>query len=738
MEWWEVCRQAAAASRLIVADTHCLDLLVCKPSSFQEKCRPFLGTVEYLASDNISSYFCPTHMQFTDAQRATLQALADTFIPAVVDHEAQDAAFWARKGSEGVDIAQIGLMLDAQPAGARQEFLQLLALLDTPAVGLTWCKSWRTFGKLNPKQREQLLQSWASSPVPQLRKGFQALRKLFMFLFYGSSTPEQGNFVWEHIGYPGPQLGEVVATEKPINTLQPLQDVTYECEVLVIGSGAGGGVVAGELAAAGQDVLVLEKGPYFHGADFTQREADMLGRLYDARGTLTTQDGGIALLAGSCLGGGTTVNWAGAFRTPDYVLQEWAREHQAPHFTSPDFQRSLDAVSRALSVNTAYTRHNGQNQALWEGSTRLGQEAKLIPRNETGLTDSEDHFQGLGYSCFGDRHSVKQGTLTTYLQQAYDHGARLLADTKVERITIAEGRATGAIAVHTMATGQRVRVTVRARRVVVAAGSIQTPALLLRSGLAHPHIGQHLHLHPTVVVSGLYPNRIDAWHGPMMSVVNDCFTMMEGTNFGVKLETPPAHAGLMAMVLPWRSGAQHKELMRQAAHLGSFIVLTRDRDGGRVTVDRYGTPLIDYVLSDFDRNHMLQGVRAAAAIHVAAGAHTVLLPHGTLPTLHATNGTLYNPEVLDQLPQLSWKPNQYSLYSAHQMSTCRMGGNAGTHPTSPTGELYEVGNLFIADASVFPACSGVNPMLTIMALAHHTAQHLKNSKPIARKVLVAS
>ncbi|RPD49656.1 FAD-binding protein [Hymenobacter sediminis] len=668
-------------------------------------------------------------MQFTEAQCAILRALADAFIPSLPTPDAASKpAYWARSGSEGIDLAKAAALLEAQPASARQEFLQLLQLLDTPALGLTSFGPMRPFVRLAPTQREKLLQGWATSNVPQLRKGFQALRKLFMFLFYGGSTPEQGNFVWEHIGYPGPQAPDpAVAAEKPIRLLQPTQNVHYDCEVLVIGSGAGGGVVAGEMAAAGYDVLVLEKGPYFHGSDFTQREVDMLGALYEGRGGLSTQDGGIALLAGSCLGGGTTVNWAGAFRTPDYVREEWAREHQAPHFTSADFTHSLDAVSQALSVNTNYPRHNGQNQALWDGSRALGQDVKLIPRNEKGLTDSEQHFCGLGYSGLGDRHGIKQGTLNTYLQTAFEHGARLLCTTSVTRVTMAHGRATGAEATHTTPDGHTIQVTVRAKRVVVAGGSIQTPALLLRSGLRHPHLGQHLHLHPTVVVAGLYQQRIEPWHGPMMSVVNDAFTRMEGSNFGVKLETPPAHPGLMAMVLPWRSGRQHKELMQQAAHLGSFIVLTRDRDGGRVTVDKHGAPLISYSLSEYDRHHLLQGVRAAAEVHVAAGAHTVLLPHGSLPTLYAQNGHLQNPEVLAGLPQLNWKSNQFGLYSAHQMSTCRMGGNAATHPTRPSGELHEVQHLFVADASAFPACSGVNPMLTIMALAHHTAQHLKVS-----------
>ncbi|MDU0369699.1 FAD-dependent oxidoreductase [Hymenobacter endophyticus] len=678
-------------------------------------------------------------MQFTAAQCATLRALADTFIPGLPPlPDAADAAYWARRGSEGVNLDKLAAAIAAQPAGAQREFRQLLHLLETPVLGLAWFGPLRPFARLEPGQREKLLQSWAASPLPQLRKGFQALRKLCMFLYYGGSTPGQGRFVWEHIGYPGPQAtDEPVATEKPLHVLRPTQDVRYDCDVLVIGSGAGGGVVAGELAAAGHNVLVLEKGPYFHGPDFTQSEVDMLGALYDARGTLTTQDGSIGLLAGSCLGGGTTVNWAGSFRTPEYVLEEWAGEHQVPHFMAASFRASLDAVSTRLGVNTDYPRHNGQNQALLEGSRRLGQEVKLIPRNERHPADSEQHFRGMGYSCFGDRYGVKQGTLNTYLQTAFEHGARILCDTQVERVTIAQGQATGAEAVYTGPDGRRVRVTVRARRVVVAGGAVQTPALLLRSGLRHPHLGQHLHLHPTVVVSGLYRQPIEPWHGPMMSVVNDAFTRLDGSNFGVKLETPPAHPGLMSMVLPWRSGRQHKELMRQAAHMGSFIVLTRDRDGGRVTTDRQGDPIIHYTLSDFDRRHLLRGVAAAADVHVAAGAHTVLLPHGSLPIVRAENGQVLNPEVLNSLPHLSWKANQFGLYSAHQMSTCRMGGHAATHPTSPTGELYEVRNLFVADASAFPACSGVNPMLTIMALAHHTAQYLKSSMLTGARAVAA-
>src|SRR5690606_16427970 len=208
--------------------------------------------------------------------------------------------------------------------------------------------------------------------------------------------------------------------------------------------------------------------------------------------------------------------------------------------------------------------------------------------------------------------------------------------------------------------GRPHRVTVRARRVVVAAGAIHTPALLRRSGVEHPHLGRHLYLHPTVAVAARYAPPMQSWFGPMMSAVSNAFTHLDGL-YGPKLETPPIHPGILGLALPWQSGAQHKTAMASADHVGAFIVLTRDRDGGVVRVDRWGRPVLRYRLSAFDRAHLLRGIAEAARVHLAAGAEEVHFPHNAAPVFRRDEGEAALERFLAGLPRWGWAPNRFPL-----------------------------------------------------------------------------
>ncbi len=661
-----------------------------------------------------------------------LRAACDAFVPRL-DRADDPDGFWARAASD-LDVAgRVVELVEALPEAQQKEFAQLLDLLASPLVGLTWGGPLKPLAALGPAQREALFRRWSTHFVPAFRKAYLTLKKLSGMLFYGWSEPGCPNPNWEAIGYPGPSELPPPAPGGAVDVLRPTQDVTLTCDTVIVGSGAGGGVVAGELAAAGEDVIVVEKGPYVDRDGYDGLEVRAMERMYEDRGALVTADGGVSVLAGSCLGGGTTVNWAGAFRTPEYVLEQWAAEHDLPHVLSPSFRAGFDALEERLSIGTE-GRHNPQNQALADGCRALGYHVADIPRNQRAPA-TEAEWRGLGFSPFGGRQGLKQGMLHTFLAAAFEHGARLLASTEVERVRIEGGQATGVEAVFRPEGGRPVRVTVRARRVVVAAGAIHTPALLARSGVEHEHLGEHLFLHPTVGVAARYARPMEPWHGPMMSAVSNEFTKLDG-RYGPKLETPPLHPGMMALALPWAGGQQHKEAMLAARRTGSFIVLTRDRDGGCVRTDASGRPVLHYRLGRFDREHLLRGIAEAARVHLAAGAEEVLMPHNSAPVLRRGDAT---EDALNRMARWGWSPNRFPLFSAHQMGTCRMGGDAARHPVRPDGGVRGVRGLYVADASVFPASSGANPMLSIMALARHTAQGLKakRSEPSRRRAVAA-
>jgi long-chain-alcohol oxidase len=641
-------------------------------------------------------------MDLSSRQQRALQSICDTFAP--------PSAGWPSASELGIP-AVIEKALDLNPrANERAQFVQLLDLWDSHLHSLLTVRRWTAFSSLSLERRIRVLLSWADSALSRRRGAFQALRKAIGFLYVmlpgagGAPSP-----VWKKFGYPGP-LGPQEQKPRPLKPLVPQADTELSCDVCVVGSGAGGSVAAAVLAAAGKDVIVLEAGGYFDDADFDGAELGGFQRLYLEGGFAATADQSVGLLAGECLGGGTVINYCTSFRTPDDVRAEWAAAG-VPWFTSEKYTSSLDAVSARLSVNLDHNRVSARERVLQRGLKDLGWHSAAMPRNVVGC----DQGKVCGYCGYGCSLGAKQSSTKTWLADAQNAGARLVTETRALRVRI-EGGSAREVEAHAR---NGCRVNVRCKAVVVACGAIHTPALLLRSGLRNENIGRHLHLHPVSNVCGVFEEEIRPWEGTMQAIYSDEHRFMTG-NYGVKYETTALQPVIAVAVLPWREPEHYRSLLRKLANTAAIGVLLRDRDGGRVTLDREGNPVAHYALSEFDRAHLRRGFAGAARILEAAGARLIFSPHAKWCAYEpGRNGSLDS--FTRAMDAAGWDSGRLALFSFHIMGSARLGGSPKTSVTNPDGETWEAHNLFVMDGSSFPSASGVNPMISIEAIAHRNA-----------------
>jgi choline dehydrogenase-like flavoprotein len=478
---------------------------------------------------------------------------------------------------------------------------------------------------------------------------------------------------------------------------------TIETDVCVIGSGAGGAVVAATIAATGKRVVVLERAALRTERDFAGREIAGSSSLFYDRGIAATADRSVVLLAGSAVGGGTVVNWSTSLRLPPYVRDEWAAAGIAD-----DLDPHYDAIEKRLDVDTEESHRNGPNAALERGIATLELSHRTIPRAVRGCGDC-------GPCGVGCRRGAKQSTLRTYLADACLDGAELIDGCDARRIVLRDGK------VDTVVARTRAgHVAIRAPLVALAGGGILSPALLLRSGIATPQAGRHLRLHPTVAVYGVYDEPVLPWRGVPQSVVGEAFANLEN-GYGFRLECPAALPGILAASLPWWGSEQHRAFMAEAGKVAPFIAIARDEDEGRVDVDAEGEPRARYWPGPRDRRHLVRAIVEMARVHIASGARRVGTLH-TPPLELAADGDLE--AFVEEVETRGIEPHRVTLFSAHQMSTCRIGSTARESVANPDGEVWGVRGLYVTDASAFPSASGANPMLTVMALARRTAERM--------------
>ena len=645
---------------------------------------------------------------FSETRRATLEALCETFVPAVETDSADpvEAAFLARGASELGVAAQIeGLLAESM---VPEEIEATGELLDALAA--------EGFGDASPQARTEMVHAFREQD-PAAKLGLHQLKGLAILFFYALPDEAGANPNWEAVGYPGPTSPPRSAAEAPKRIA--LEEVSgpaaaLSADVCVVGSGSGGAVIAARCAAAGKDVLVLEAGGYRNEQDFKQLELPGYFDLYYGGGLAASESGSIAVLAGQTLGGGTVVNYMNCVRPPERVLREWAG-HGLAGLDDPAFvDEHVDTVMERLGANTEATAQNATHRRLIAGCDALGYEHRPIWRNAS----LDDDPANCGYCAFGCQQGCKRSAMKTWLQDASDSGARALVGCHAERVLVEDGRASGVEATVTHPDGSTTAVSIEAPTVVVAGGAVESPALLLRSGVGGPAVGKNLRLHPAYLVVGTYEEQIDGWRGQIQSALSDRFSALED-GCGFLIEAVGMAPGLTGASLPWESGAAHKRLMQTLPWQAPFVSVGRDHGSGDVVLDEHGRALVRWELDDeVDARLARRANVELARLHRAAGANEVF-------TMHARDTRWRAGEDFDaflgEVEGASYAANDVACFTAHQMGSCRMGSNPETAVADGRGELHEARGVWIGDGSAFPTAPGVNPMVSIMSLAHRTA-----------------
>jgi choline dehydrogenase-like flavoprotein len=497
------------------------------------------------------------------------------------------------------------------------------------------------------------------------------------------------------------------------------RDLELRPDVCVIGSGAGGSVVAARLAAAGARVVVLEEGPWFRASEADMLESTAYPRLYQDHGQRATDDLSITILQGRSIGGSTTVNWTTSFRTPERVLAYWRTVHGidtlGPEILAPHFE----AVEQRLNVHEAPPEAvNANNQTLWDGAQKLGWVHERTRRNVDGCAL-------LGYCGMGCPAGAHLSADLTFIPDAIEHGADVFANARAVTLERQDRRITSVVAEvldpeTDRPTGRRI--TVRPQLVVLSGGAVNNPALLLRSGIALAgKVGARTFLHPVAAMIGIYPHAIEGYYGAPQSVSSHQFVNRGAGKVGFFLEASPVHP-MLASMASGGFGARHQDVMSKLSRVSALIALTVDgflptERGGTISLRGDGRIGIDYPIPPEIWEALREGSKALARVHLAAGAEAVWSLHEEPVEIRSERDVA----LLDRAP---WAPGRVQVFTAHQMGGCGMGRDPERSVVGPELKLNAHENVFVVDGSVFPTSLGVNPQLTIFALAHWASERI--------------
>lgn len=624
-------------------------------------------------------------------------------------HEARIAYHLARAalppfgvlaGADQRVVIGLSKWLAEVPATVRTWYIGGLWALEGSAV----FSHGRPFTRLAPRVQAELLEQRQQSRSYIERTILQALVTPIKWLHFDAPSMQA------HVGCRQelPQVRDEVPRwmAQVTNGRDVEEDMTLECEVVVVGTGAGGAAVAYELAQRGRAVLMLEEGDYHRRGSFRGKASTANRELYrDGAMTIALGNVGIPVWAGRAVGGSTVINSGTCYRAPGRIFDRWRRDFGLPHvFSDEGLAPYYERVESMLGVAPTNPMYAGRiANLIARGADQLGYSHGVLHRNAPGC-------DGQGVCCFGCPTGAKRSTDVSYVPEALLRGAQLVTAAKVTRVDIEKGRARGVTATLHGKRGPRT-LRVEAQAVVVAGGTLMTPLLLRRSGACKTSrmLGKNLSIHPASKVLALFDEQVRQWEGIPQSYAIDQFA-----DEGLLFEGASVPFELAATAIPW-TGARFMELMERFPHLATFGFMIEDTSRGEVREGPNGSPLMFYHLNAHDTARMQRGLEILCEVYQAAGARRVL-PFAAGHDDVSTRG------ALERLRRSRLKAGDFDVTAFHPLGTCRVGADPRTSCIGPDHEAHDVGGLYVADGSAVPSALGRNPQMTIMAMALRAAE----------------
>ncbi len=513
--------------------------------------------------------------------------------------------------------------------------------------------------------------------------------------------------------------------------IEPKHDFEENADVCIIGSGAGGAMMAKELSESGPlKIVMLEKGDYFKGEDFDQR-AEIRSHIYQDGGvrfstpvsmkSFPNMDIPVAILQGKCIGGTTTINEAVCYRTPELILERWREEYKVNNLTRNELEPHFENVEKFINV------HRLKEDQLSANSLTLKKGTENLNYLGERSRQNRKNCESCGFCQLGCRYNRKQSMLVTAIPAAVRNGVRVYSNCNAERIKIVGRKAitvNGNVLKKLNGSIIKGKFKVNAKLVIVAGGTINSSQLLLKSGIdVNGRVGKNISMQPGVNFFAECEDHINCYKGIPIGYGCEEFSTHNGNSeYGWIMEDLGYHPSAFAALIPF-TGEAHKEVMSNYPKYSSSTTILQDGPNGTMTIDKDGNPVIRYSLSESDKKKLKHAIKESCRIYFAAGAKKVITPY-----LYE-GSVLTSSDQLDSLDKIKISAKTIILSSTHTQ-----GGNCmGETPSAVVDsncQVHGINNIFVSDGSVHPTSLGVNPQLTIMAISTKTADYIKQNKNI--------